>query len=171
MHTRSQVDVLTCTFLVLMSLLCSTDIAALSHHKYSRFLRLLLSTSSGVSLSLLHLYCSLLRQRHSSVSIHYEQCRAWNSSQPLAIFWPNSIWPSKSYLLGHIYCTFPMEKPLIVYSNVPAFKEWPTNFKLLFQALQWTPPLIIQLTCAETVIYSDNSPWHEPLQIPNMAKQ
>ena len=28
-----------------------------------------------------------------------------------------------------------MEKPLIVYSNVPAFKEWPTNFKLLFQAL------------------------------------
>ena len=29
-----------------------------------------------------------------------------------------------------------MEKPLIVYSNVPAFKEWPTKFKLLFQALQ-----------------------------------
>ena len=28
-----------------------------------------------------------------------------------------------------------MEKPLIVYSDVPAFKEWPTNFKLLFQAL------------------------------------
>ena len=28
-----------------------------------------------------------------------------------------------------------MEKPLIVYSNVPASKEWPTNFKLLFQAL------------------------------------
>ena len=28
-----------------------------------------------------------------------------------------------------------MGKPLIVYSNVPAFKEWPTNFKLLFQAL------------------------------------
>ena len=28
-----------------------------------------------------------------------------------------------------------MEKPLIVYSNVPAFKKWPTNFKLLFQAL------------------------------------
>ena len=25
--------------------------------------------------------------------------------------------------------------PLIVYCNVPAFKEWPTNFKLLFQAL------------------------------------
>ena len=28
-----------------------------------------------------------------------------------------------------------MGKPLIVYCNVPAFKEWPTNFKLLFQAL------------------------------------
>ena len=28
-----------------------------------------------------------------------------------------------------------MGKPLIVYSNVPAFKEWPTNFKLLFLAL------------------------------------
>ena len=46
------------------------------------------------------------------------------------------IWQSKSNLLGHIYCTFPMDKPLIVYSNVPAFKEWPTNFKLLFQALR-----------------------------------
>ena len=54
--------------------------------------------------------------------------------------WPFSdqfspIRPSKSTLLGHLYCTFPMEKPLIIYSNVPAFKEWPTNFKLLFQAL------------------------------------
>ena len=29
-----------------------------------------------------------------------------------------------------------MEKPLKVYNNVAAFKEWPTNFKLLFQALQ-----------------------------------
>ena len=28
-----------------------------------------------------------------------------------------------------------MGKPLIIYCNVPAFKEWPTNFKLLFQAL------------------------------------
>ena len=27
-----------------------------------------------------------------------------------------------------------MGKPLIIYRNVPAFKEWPTNFKLLFQA-------------------------------------
>ena len=65
--------------------------------------------------------------------------RAWNSSRPLAIFrtiFP--IWPSKSNLVGHIYCIFPMEKPLIVFSNVPAFKEWPTNFKLLFQALMGT---------------------------------
>ena len=28
-----------------------------------------------------------------------------------------------------------MEKPLIVHSNVPTFKEWLTNFKLLLQAL------------------------------------
>ena len=42
--------------------------------------------------------------------------RAWNSSRPLAIFRPIfSIWPSKSNLLGQIYCTFPMGKPLIVY--------------------------------------------------------
>ena len=31
-----------------------------------------------------------------------------------------------------------MGKPLIVYWNVPAFKEWATNFKLLFQALETT---------------------------------
>ena len=30
---------------------------------------------------------------------------------------------------------FLMGKPLIVYRNAPAFKEWPTNFKLLLQAL------------------------------------
>ena len=59
-----------------------------------------------------------------------------HSSRPLAIFQSIfTIWPSKSNLLGQIYCTFPMGKPLIVYRNVPAFKEWPTNFKLLFQAL------------------------------------
>ena len=70
------------------------------------------------------------------IQIIFQICRAWNSSQPLAIFRPIiPIWPSKSNLLGHIYCIFPMGTPLIVYSNVPAFKEWPTNFKLLFQAL------------------------------------
>ena len=37
------------------------------------------------------------------------------------------------------------------------------------QHKQWTPPSTIQVTCAETVIYSDNSPWHKPLHIPNMA--
>ena len=61
--------------------------------------------------------------------------RAWNSSRPLTIFRPIfPIWPSKSNFLGHMYCTFPMEKPLIVYNNVPAFKEWPINFKLLFHS-------------------------------------
>ena len=45
------------------------------------------------------------------------------------------IWLSKSNLLGQIHCTFLMEKPLIVYYNVPAYKEWLTNFKLLFPAL------------------------------------
>ena len=63
MHTRSQVDVLTCTLLVFTSLLCSVVVAALGRRKYSRFLRLLLSASLGVSLSLLRLYCSLLHQR------------------------------------------------------------------------------------------------------------
>ena len=29
-----------------------------------------------------------------------------------------------------------MGKPLIIYCNVPAFKEWPNNFKMLFQALR-----------------------------------
>ena len=60
--------------------------------------------------------------------------------RPLAIFRPICpIWLRKSDLLGQIYCTFPMENPLIVYSNVPAFKEWLTNFKLLFQALHHSP--------------------------------
>ena len=63
--------------------------------------------------------------------------RARNIRQPLAlaIFQPVfPIRPSKSSLLGQIYCTFPMRKPLIVNSNIPAFEEWPTNFEL-FQAL------------------------------------
>ena len=65
--------------------------------------------------------------------------RPWGSgkqsSWPLAIFQPTfTIWLNKSNLLGQIYCTFPMEKPLIVYWNAPAFKECPTNFKL-FRAL------------------------------------
>ena len=78
--------------------------------------------------------------------------RAWNSSWPLAIFRPIfPIWPSKSYSLGHIYCTFPMEKPLIVYSNVPTFKEWPTKFKSLFQTLLTlsTLPALV-LSCDQT---------------------
>ena len=29
-----------------------------------------------------------------------------------------------------------MEKPLKVYNNVAAFKEWPTDFELLFQAYE-----------------------------------
>ena len=29
-----------------------------------------------------------------------------------------------------------MGKSLIIYSNVPTFKEWPTNFKMLFQAVE-----------------------------------
>ena len=50
--------------------------------------------------------------------------RAWNTSCPLAIFRPIlPIWPDKSNLLGQIYCTFPMEKPLIVHSNVPALRK------------------------------------------------
>ena len=59
---EASVDVLTCTFLVLTSLLCSTGIAALHHCKHFRFLNLLLSASSGGSLSFLSLYCSLLHR-------------------------------------------------------------------------------------------------------------
>ena len=80
MHTRSQVDKLTYTFLVLSSLFCSAVIAALQRRKYSWFLCLLLPASSGVSLSLLSLYCSLLCQRCAAVSIQHEQ---WTS--PLII--------------------------------------------------------------------------------------
>ena len=69
-HTRSQVDVPTCTFLILTNLLCSTGIASLQHRNHFRFLCLLLSTSSGVSLSFLGLYCSLLHRRHSSLYIN-----------------------------------------------------------------------------------------------------
>ena len=82
-HARPQVDVITSTFLVLTSFLCSTGTAAeLSTaalwHAFSvilhfRFLHLLLSSSSGVSLSFLSLYCSLLRRIRSSVSIQHEQ--------------------------------------------------------------------------------------------------
>ena len=96
----------TCTFLVLVSLLCSTNIAALHHRKHSWFLCLLLSASLGVFLSLLSLYCSPLHRRRSSVSIQHDQ---------------------------------------------------------------WTLPSIIQLTHAKLVIYSDNSPWHKSLYIPNNA--
>ena len=72
----------------------------------------------------------------SVTNIHTFTARAWNSSQPLAIFRPIfPVWPSKSNLLGQFYCTFPIGKPLIVYCNVPAFQQWPTNLKLLFQAL------------------------------------
>ena len=48
--------------------------------------------------------------------------RAWNNSRPLAIFRPICpIWPSKSNLLGQIYCTFPMVNHWE--SNVPALKN------------------------------------------------
>ena len=53
-------------------------------------------------------------------------CISRENSWPLAIFRPIfPIWLSKSNLLGQIYCTFPIEKLFIVYSNFPTFKEWP----------------------------------------------
>ena len=69
-HMRSQVDVLTCTFLVLTSLLYSNSFAALRCRKHFWFLHLFLAASSGVSLSFLSLYCYLLCRRHSSVSFN-----------------------------------------------------------------------------------------------------
>ena len=103
---RSQVDVLTCTFLVLVSLLWSTGIAALRHHKHSQFYAF--------------------------------------SFLPLQVFpypfWACILLPPTSKTFLHIHSTRAV-----------------------------TPPLIIQLTRAETVIYLDNSPWHKSLHIPNMA--
>ena len=54
----------------------------------------------------------------------YNPCRhrVRNNSQPYCIghFQPIlPFWPSKVSLLGQIYCTFPMEKPLVVCNNVP----------------------------------------------------
>ena len=73
---------------------------------------------------------------HVCVHACVRVCRAWNNSRPLAIFrLIFTIRPSKSNLIGHIYCTLPMGKPLLVYTNVTAFKKWPTNFKLLLQVL------------------------------------
>ena len=39
---------------------------------------------------------------------------------------------TNSIFLATLY--IPMGKPLLVYNNVSAFKEWPTNFKSIFQA-------------------------------------
>ena len=38
-------------------------------------------------------------------------------------------------MLGQIYCIFSIGKPLTVYGNTAAIKEWLANFRLLFQAL------------------------------------
>ena len=45
--------------------------------------------------------------------------------------WLNGPCSEKFSYLGQIHCT--MGKPMKV--NVPTVDEWPTNFKLLFQAL------------------------------------
>ena len=55
---------------------------------------------------------------------------------------------------------------LSLYCSLPRWR----HPSISIQHKKWTPTLIIQLTRAETVIYSDNSLWLEPLHIPNMAK-
>ena len=90
-----------------------------------------ISTLTVLIEDFLYDFCNLYPERRITPKIHYHihipswmlrysKCilftRAWNNSRPLAIFWPISgIWLSKSNLLGQIYCTFSMEKPIIVY--------------------------------------------------------
>ena len=44
-----------------------------------------------------------------------------------------------------------MRKPLIIYCNVPTFKEWPTNFKLLFQALYMYTLVLLAYTMKQLI--------------------
>ena len=39
---------------------------------------------------------------------------------------------ANSNLVGQIYCTFPMGKPMILCNDVPSFNDWPANFQFLF---------------------------------------
>ena len=107
-----------------------TEHSKLIHDYYSR-----ISDSSAIHITV----DTTLKNGKMDINsyIGYVIFRAWNSIRPLAIFWP--IFLSKSNLLGQFYYIFPMGKPLKVYCNVPAVKEWPTNFKLLFQALNSMP--------------------------------
>ena len=99
--------------------------------------------------------------------------------------WCTNLYISSSYesTLLHWYCnplmslTFSAStpSPLRLFSCFPILSEPvllpPTlkTFLHIVQHEQWTPPSINQLTCAKTIIYSDNSLWHKPLHIPNMA--
>ena len=59
--------------------------------------------------------------------------RAQNSGLSQVIFRPTLAYDrAKSNLVGQIYCTFPMGKPMIVYNNVTILNKWPTNFQPLF---------------------------------------
>ena len=50
-------------------------------------------------------------------------CRAQNNGLSQAIFRPTSTYDrANSNLVGQIYCTFTMGKPMIVCNNVPALK-------------------------------------------------
>ena len=65
------------------------------------FLRPLLSTSSGVSLFCMSLYCSLLHQIRSSVSVQHEQWTPPSINQfthaKTVIYWVNSPWHKPLY--------------------------------------------------------------------------
>ena len=56
-------------------------------------------------------------------------CHSWSFSEPISA---NDR--ANSNLVGQIYCTFLMEKPMMAYNNVPihTLNERLTNFQPLF---------------------------------------
>ena len=54
----------------------------------------------------------------------YVRIRAQNNGPSQVIFQPTSAYDrANSNLVGQIYCTFPMGKPMIVYNNVPTLNK------------------------------------------------
>ena len=54
----------------------------------------------------------------------YVRIRAQNNGPSQVIFQPTLAYDrTNSNLVGQIYCTFPMGKPMIVYNNVPTLNK------------------------------------------------
>ena len=85
-------------------------------------------------------------KKYLSTSASWNSAR--NSSQPLAIFQPISVFGQPKFILvGQISCTFSMGMA-ISYLKIPYFqKKRPTNFRSLFLALlEWGTKRICLLT-------------------------